>query len=168
MLAKAFDDIVYKDEISWSSIIGSHMQSGIELEAVNLCKEMLAEGIYFTSFSLPLCIAASAKLAAIDLGKQFHPFFVKLGLEGDIFVGSSIVDMYSKCGNVEASQKAFKELEEPNEVSFNAMISGFARQGNAAKAIELISKDGEDGPSPEWGHLFSHFISLQSYGSSRR
>lgn len=137
---KAFDDIVNKDEISWSSIIGSHLQNGFELEAVNLCKEMLAEGIYLTSFSLPLCIAASAKLAAIDLGKQFHSFFVKLGLEGDIFVGSSIVDMYAKCGNVEASQKAFKELQEPNVVSFNTMISGFARQGNAAKAIELYGE----------------------------
>ncbi|RVW85707.1 Pentatricopeptide repeat-containing protein, mitochondrial [Vitis vinifera] len=102
---KAFIDIVHRDAISWSSIIGSYQQNGFELEALSLCKEMLADGVYVTSFSLPLCIAACSELAAIDVGKQFHSSVIKLGFDGDVYVGSSIIDMYAKCGFMEESRK---------------------------------------------------------------
>ncbi|XP_057949211.1 pentatricopeptide repeat-containing protein At2g33680-like [Malania oleifera] len=137
---KAFNDLLYKDEISWSSVIGNYQQNGFELEALRLCKEMLADGIHLTNFSLPSCIAACSGLAAIDAGKQFHSFVIKFGLNKDIYVGSSIIDMYAKCGNLGESKKAFDEQEEPNEVTLNALISGFAQHGKAPEAIEVFKE----------------------------
>ncbi|KAA8532068.1 hypothetical protein F0562_006790 [Nyssa sinensis] len=137
---KAFDDIVHKDEVSWSSIIGCYQKNGFNVEALRLCKEMLADGIHLTSFSLPSCIVACSELAAIDMGQQFHSFIVKFGFNRDVYVGSSIIDMYAKCGNMGDSEKAFEEQPEPNEVTFNALISGFAQHGKASQAIRLFEK----------------------------
>ena len=137
---QAFIDIVHRDEISWSSVIGNYQHNGFELEALSLCKEMLAEGFRLTSFSLPLCIAACSELAAIDVGKQFHSFVFKLSFDGDVYVGSSVIDMYAKCGFMEESKKAFEEQEAPNTATFNALISGFAQHGNALQAIELFKQ----------------------------
>ncbi|KAK3023401.1 hypothetical protein RJ639_042789 [Escallonia herrerae] len=135
---KAFNDIVSKDDVSWSSVIGNYQQNGFVLDALRLCKVMMADGMVLTNFSLPLCIAACAELAVIDLGKQLHSFVFKLGFHKDIYVGSSIIDMYAKCGNIENSQKAFEDLKEPNEVIFNAMISGFSQHGNGFEAIRVF------------------------------
>lgn len=145
---KAFADIVWKDEGSWSSIIGTFQQNGKELEALELCKRMLADGIGFTSYSLPVCIAASSQLPAIDNGKQFHCFIIKSGFSNDVYVGSSIIDMYAKCGNMEDSQNVFFEQLEPNEVICNAMICGYAHHGKAQQAIELFGKMEENCLSP--------------------
>lgn len=135
---KAFIDIAQRDEISWSCIIGNYQQNGFELEALSLCKDMLAQGFYLTSFSFPLCIAACSELADEYVGKQFHAFAIKLGSDRDVYVGSSIIDMYAKCGFMDESQRAFHEQENPNRVTFNALISGFAQHGKALEAIGLF------------------------------
>lgn len=145
---KAFVDIVRKDDSSWSSIIGTCKQNGMELEALELCKEMLADGIDFTSYSLPLCISACSQLSAICEGKQLHVFAIKSGYNRDVYVGSSTIDMYAKCGNIEESEKVFDEQLEPNEVTFNAIISGYAHHGKAQQAIEVLSKLEKNGVTP--------------------
>ncbi|XP_043716357.1 pentatricopeptide repeat-containing protein At4g39530-like [Telopea speciosissima] len=135
---KAFDTMIHKDEATWNSIIGSYVQNGIQLEALKLCKEMLAVGMSLSCFSLPLCITASSALAVMDLGKQFHSSVIKFGFDRDVYVGSSIIDMYAKCGNIEDSIKVFHELHDLNVVIFNALISGFAQHGRALEAIEVF------------------------------
>ncbi|CAI8588474.1 unnamed protein product [Vicia faba] len=141
-LVAAFVDIEWKDDSSWSSIIGTYKQNDMELEALGLCncKEMLNEGVNFTSYSLPLCFSACSQLSAICEGKQLHVLAIKSGYNRDVYVGSSIIDMYAKCGNIEESENVFSEQLEPNEVIFNAMICGYAHHGKAQQAIEVFSK----------------------------
>lgn len=137
---KAFRTMVHRDDISWSSIIGVSEGNGMELEALRLCKEMLAAGIHLSCFSLPSCITACSGLSAMDLGKQFHSFAIKLCFGTDLYVGSSLIDMYAKCGSMENSVQAFDEQQNPNVVTFNALISGFAQHGNADEAIKTFEK----------------------------
>ncbi|CAI8588478.1 unnamed protein product [Vicia faba] len=136
---KAFVDIEWKDDSSRSSIIGTYKQNDMELEALGLCKEMLNEGVNLTSYSLPLCFSACSQLSAICEGKQLHVLAIKSGYNRDVYVGSSIIDMYAKCGNIEESENVFSEQLEPNEVIFNAMICGYAHHGKAQQAIEVFS-----------------------------
>jgi pentatricopeptide repeat protein len=137
---KAFNDMVQKDETTWSSIIGCYQQNGCELEALQLCKQMLADGFHFTSYSLPSCLAACSKLAAIDVGKQFHASAIKFGFHRNVYVGSSILDMYAKCGDNEESSKVFNEEQQSNEVTYNAMIAGLAQHGKALEAIKVFNE----------------------------
>ncbi|KAL4396391.1 hypothetical protein HN51_000928 [Arachis hypogaea] len=145
---KAFLDIVHKDDSSWSSIIGTYKQNEREFEALELCKEMLADGITFTSYSLPLCISACSQLSAIDVGKQFHAFAIKSGYNQDVYVASSIIDMYAKYGNMEDSKKVFVEQQQVNEVIYNAMICGYAHHGKALEAIKVFSMLEKNGLMP--------------------
>ncbi|KAL2348692.1 LOW QUALITY PROTEIN: hypothetical protein Fmac_002692 [Flemingia macrophylla] len=142
---KAFVDIVKKDDGSWSSIIGTYKQNGMESEALELCKEMLADGITFTSYSLPICISACSQLSAIQVGKQLHVFAIKSGYNRDVYVGSSIIDMYAKCGTMGESERV---LVEPNEVIHNAMICGYAHHGKAQEAIKVFEKLEKNGLTP--------------------
>ncbi|VFQ93508.1 unnamed protein product [Cuscuta campestris] len=137
---KAFNDIVHKDEISWSSLIGAYQQNGFGFIALQIFKEMLENGIPPTNFSLPLTFAACGKISAVDIGKQIHSLICKLGFHRDIYVKSSLIDMYAKCGYMEDSEMAFEEQGEPNEVFFNSLISGFAKGGNAVKAVKLFQE----------------------------
>ncbi|BAT99878.1 hypothetical protein LR48_Vigan06g059600 [Vigna angularis] len=145
---KAFIDIVQKDDGSWSSIIGTYKQNGLESEALELCKEMLADGITFTVYSLPLCISACSQLSTIQVGKQLHVFSIKSGYNRHVYVASSIIDMYAKCGTMEESEKVFGEQVKPNEVIYNAVMCGYAHHGKAQEAIEVFNKLEKNGLTP--------------------
>ncbi|CAM6044111.1 unnamed protein product [Sphagnum compactum] len=56
----------------------------------------------------------------------------------DVFVGSSLVDMYSKCGSMEDACKVFNNMPARNVVTWNAMILGHVKCGQGQKALELF------------------------------
>ncbi len=42
-----------------------------------------------------------ANIFAFQEGRHPHAQIIQSGLESNFFVGSSLVDMYAKCGNIE-------------------------------------------------------------------
>ncbi|XP_006833341.2 pentatricopeptide repeat-containing protein At4g39530 [Amborella trichopoda] len=137
---RAFDNMSCRDEISWSSIIASYAQEDDGFEALLLCKQMQIEGFRLTEFSLAPCLMACAILAAMELGRQLHATITKSGFSSQVYVGSSILDMYAKCGSIEDSIVAFHEVQAPNIVTFNALISGYAQNGRAQEAINIFNE----------------------------
>ncbi|XP_077219327.1 pentatricopeptide repeat-containing protein At4g13650-like [Tasmannia lanceolata] len=139
---RAFDNMVHRDEISWNSIIGHYAQNGLELDALRISKEMVVSGFHPSEFTFPSCLVACSGLADMDMGRQFHCSIIKTGFARDVYVGSSVMDMYAKSGNMEDSIKAFEELWVPNIVTFNSLISGFAQHGRADEAIQTFKELG--------------------------
>ncbi len=46
-------------------------------------------------------VNASSGLGALDDGRLVNEQLIQSGCESDVFVGSSLIDMYSKCGSIE-------------------------------------------------------------------
>jgi pentatricopeptide repeat protein len=46
----------------------------------------------------------------VEEGRCAHQQIIQSGLESDVFVGSSLVDMYAKCGSIEDARKVLKEM----------------------------------------------------------
>lgn len=67
-----------------------------------------------------------------------HGLSVKVGYVCDVFVGSSLVDMYAKCGEVGVARKLFDELPDKNVVSWSGMIYGYAQSGDDEEALKLF------------------------------
>ncbi len=49
---------------------------------------------------------------------------IEWGCESDAYVGSSLVDMYSKCGSIEDAWRVFNRMPECNVVAWSAMSFG--------------------------------------------
>lgn len=67
-----------------------------------------------------------------------HCWIVKYGLESDVFVRSSLVDVYAKYGDLESGYQVFKEMETRDLVVWNSIVGGFARIGDGWRAIDLF------------------------------
>ncbi|KAM7275700.1 hypothetical protein ACFE04_017566 [Oxalis oulophora] len=57
--------------------------------------------------------------------EMMQALIFKHGFHSDVYVGTALVDVYAKCGNVEAAVKVFDEMVERNIVTWNSMIVGF-------------------------------------------
>ncbi|KAL8459357.1 hypothetical protein ACS0TY_036734 [Phlomoides rotata] len=88
--------------------------------------------------AIPLVLKACASLPMLTLGKVLHSEIVKLGVERDVMVGTSLIVMYGKCQDIVCSRKVFDHMPERNVVSWNAMIGGYMRNGDTRIASGLF------------------------------
>jgi pentatricopeptide repeat protein len=89
---------------------------------------------------LPSATKSCAILSRCDVGQSVHCLAVKTGYEFDVFVGSSMVDMYAKCGEIGYARKMFDEMPEKNVVSWSGMIYGYSQLGVDEEALRLFKQ----------------------------
>ncbi|XP_062151708.1 pentatricopeptide repeat-containing protein At3g26782, mitochondrial [Alnus glutinosa] len=138
---KVFDGMAEKDTVSWNSMIVMYAQNGLSAEALDVFKGMLKNGdLSCSAVTLSAVLLACAKSGALQMGKCIHDQVIKMGLEENAVMGTSIIDMYSKCGRVEMARKAFDCMKDKNVKSWTAMVAGYGMHGQATEALEVFYK----------------------------
>ncbi|XP_074556797.1 pentatricopeptide repeat-containing protein At2g13600-like isoform X1 [Curcuma longa] len=91
-------------------------------------------------FAVALSSAARAAAARDDLPlvESIHAAAVVNGLHYHVVVATSILDAYSKCGDLSSSRKVFDAMPHRNAVSWNALIAGYTNAGMGISALELF------------------------------
>jgi pentatricopeptide repeat protein len=82
---------------------------------------------------------ACASVGALEDGRHAHEQIIQKGWESDFGVGSSLVDMYAKCGSMEEAWRVFSSMPAHDVVSCTAMIFGHLKHGQVYEALYLIS-----------------------------
>eukprot|EP01018_Ginkgo_biloba_P030859 Gb_11981 [translate_table: standard] len=144
-----FDKLRERDEVSWSGMIGAYAQNGCSEEALKLFYRMKEVGVRMSPFALSSVLRACANIAANEQGKQVHVHTIYTGLDTNVFVGSALVDMYAKCGTIEHARLVFDKLPEPNLVSWNSIIIGYAQHGYGKEVIDLFDQMQHAGMKPD-------------------
>lgn len=116
------------------------------LSVLKLLVEMRHCNFLPSSHTFSGIFAALSILQDSFLGKQAHVLVVKAADNSDVFVNSSLLNMYCKLGLLEDARKLFDEMPEKNSVSWATMISGFASQRLAKQACEVFKLLFEGGP----------------------
>ncbi|XP_057770050.1 pentatricopeptide repeat-containing protein At2g13600 [Salvia miltiorrhiza] len=150
-----FSKMMERNVVSWNALIAGYTQNGDNEEALQLFLLLKRESLWPTHYTFGNLLNACANLADLKLGRQAHSHVLKQGFrfqrgpESDVFVGNSLIDMYMKCGSIEDGSKVFKTMLERDVVSFNAMIVGFAQNGQGGEALELFRQMLEAGEKPD-------------------
>lgn len=140
-LAKAlFDQMPRRNLVSWSSMATGYVQSGRPREALKLFKEMLAAGVRPDGVTMATMLAACSQIGALDMGKWIHAYMGKSNLEFDVVLGTSLVDMYGKCGCIDLALQVFNRMKHKNISSWNAMLCGLAMHGCGDDALALFEE----------------------------
>ncbi|KAK7362645.1 hypothetical protein VNO77_04763 [Canavalia gladiata] len=134
-----FDSIVHKDVVSWNCLINAFSQRHSHSHFVmRLFRRMMAHNTLPNAHTFAGVFTAASNLFDVLAGRQAHAFAVKTACFDDVFVGSSLLNMYCKTGFVSEARKLFDGMPERNTVSWATMISGYASQELADEAIELF------------------------------
>jgi len=85
-----------QNAVTWSSMILGHVKCGQGQKALGLFQQMQQEGVQPDSVTFVGVLQACASRVAIEEGRCVHQDIIQSGLESDVFVGSSLVNMYAK------------------------------------------------------------------------
>ncbi|KAL6952259.1 hypothetical protein U1Q18_046139, partial [Sarracenia purpurea var. burkii] len=135
-----FECMPQKSAVTWSSMIAGYVQNELNEEALVLFHKAQMIGIENNQFTMSSALSACAGLAALIEGKQLHAVIQKSGFDLNIFVASTLIDLYAKCGSIKESYIVFSSIEEKNVVLWNAMISGFSRHARSMEAMISFEK----------------------------
>lgn len=90
-------------------------------------------------YSLSAALRAAAEVAALEQCRIIHGHSVITGFNCNVIVGTALVDGYGKCGVVTEARGVFDELMPSlSVIGWNAMMSGYAQQGDKDLAMELF------------------------------
>ncbi|KAG1364549.1 Pentatricopeptide repeat-containing protein, chloroplastic [Cocos nucifera] len=127
-----------RDVFTYTSLAKGMNQMGLHRRALGLIPRMSGEGVRMDGFSLACFLSAAAGSVAVGSGKQLHCYSVKSGLRSWISVSNGLVDMYGKCGSIDEARRVFMAIQEPNVVSWNALISALASNGRFVEALSAF------------------------------
>ncbi|CAI0625638.1 unnamed protein product [Linum tenue] len=123
------------DVYLWNTMVSAFVRRGHFHEAVDCFHQLLlTSGVRPDFYTFPPVLKACRNL--FD-GMKVHCSILKLGFEWDVFVAASLIHLYSRFGVVECACRLFHNMPYRDSGSWNAMISGYCLNGNAANALEL-------------------------------
>ncbi|CAK9194412.1 unnamed protein product [Sphagnum troendelagicum] len=103
-------------------------------------QQMRQQGVSPNKFTFIQVIKACATLRTLEDGRLVHKQLIQTGYESDLFVGSSLVDMYAKCGSIEDAWRVFNKMPSQNVVTWSSMILGHVKCGQGQKARGLFEQ----------------------------
>ena len=146
---EVLEELPNRNIVSWSALIAGYAQQGQGHEALDCYERMQSEGICANVVTFICVLNACGCAGAIDMGKKIHEEIVIQGLlEKDIVLGNALVDMYAKCSMLVKARQILEELPIRNIISWNALISGYAEQGEGNEALNCFEKMQNEGISP--------------------
>ncbi|KAJ7541880.1 hypothetical protein O6H91_10G080800 [Diphasiastrum complanatum] len=146
---QVFNNIHGRDVVSWNVMIAGYVQHGFGKKALDLYNRMKQEGVQADNVTYIVLLKACGSIAALKQGKQLHSDIIKNGFQSDLMVGSTLVDMYTKCGCIEDARQVFNNMHERNVVSWNVMTAGYAQNGHGKEALDLYEQMKQEGVQPD-------------------
>ncbi|PIA54740.1 hypothetical protein AQUCO_00900962v1 [Aquilegia coerulea] len=143
-----FNEMPERDVVSWNSVVGGLVQSRRINEAISFFHRMQRENVKPNMVTLVSILSACAQVGALDMGRWVHSYIDRSKLGLNVVLGTALVDMYCKCGELESAQHVFDCMPSRDVVTWNAMIMGFSMNGKGKKAMKLFFKMRDENVMP--------------------
>ncbi|KAJ1409584.1 Tetratricopeptide-like helical domain superfamily [Sesbania bispinosa] len=141
---KLFEETPHKTVYLWNALLRNYCSEGKWVETLSLFRQMNASAIsteerpdsYTVSIALKSCVG----LQKLELGRMIHGFLKKEKIDDDMFVGSALIELYSKCGQMNDAVKVFMEYPTPDVVLWTSIVTGYEQTGSPELALAFFSR----------------------------
>ncbi|KAK9062836.1 hypothetical protein SSX86_020026 [Deinandra increscens subsp. villosa] len=141
-------ELLLSDSVSVSSIVSGYIRSNRIEDALQVFSFMIRKHGEVDKYTLTSVLSACADAGLLNLGQLIHTYILKSGHEPDVYVSSSMIDMYAKCGRLQSAWLVFKESKIRNVVLWTAIISCYASHGAGRETVRLFETMVNEGIEP--------------------
>ncbi|KAI4338627.1 hypothetical protein MLD38_023663 [Melastoma candidum] len=134
-----FDHFKKKDASMWTTMVSAYTRARCIDLALECFVQMKAEGLGPTEEAVVCIVSVCSDTTSLESGRWIHAAIEKNGM-GDVVLRTALIDMYSKCGNVEASLRVFREDPRRDTCLWNAIITGLGKHGRGKEALAIFTQ----------------------------
>jgi pentatricopeptide repeat protein len=132
------DGLQNRDLVTWGALISGYAQHGYGSSALEAFVKMQKEGIAPDELVFSSIIKVCRNLGLISQGRLMYEQLCLFGLESEVVVGSTLVDMYAECGNLDEARWIFDSLPQHDVISWDSMISAWLEHDDVYSALEYL------------------------------
>ena len=163
---RVFNAIAEHNQVSWGAMISGLSSNGLYLEAFQKFLDMIAQGFRPNMYTFSSVLKAVGKMRDDSKGGEVHHCVMDYAMESNVVVGTSLIDMYSKCGCLSDARSVFDRNFYKSKVNnpWNAMISGYTQCGYWREALDLFVEMCQNDVRPDlytYGGVFSANAALK-------
>ncbi|XP_015872455.3 putative pentatricopeptide repeat-containing protein At1g69350, mitochondrial [Ziziphus jujuba] len=160
---RIFQDIALRRTASWTAMISCYNQKGCFRKALDVFVEMQESKVEPNSVTLMSIISSCAWLGLLKGGKSVYCFAIKKAVDPDLdLLGPALLELYAECGKLSSCEKILLTTGERNIVSWNMLITFYARKGFLREALGVFAQMQAKGLMPD---SFSLASSLSACGN---
>lgn len=134
----------HRSVFSWTAIISAYAECGNARKALEMYQFMQDDGVEPNEHTFSTLFKACGSIPDLEQGRKLHAKANGKGFASDIFVGSTLVSMYSKCGTILEAENVFTMMSQRDAVAWNAMLLAYVEHGQEDKAIQLYRQMQEE------------------------
>ncbi|XP_058073459.1 pentatricopeptide repeat-containing protein At5g59600-like isoform X1 [Magnolia sinica] len=143
-----FEQMQKPTAFAWNWMISASAFEGDCENAIRLFARMQEAGALANRFTYSCILKACVGLLEIKKGKELHGVINKRGFDSDVSVVNALIDMYCKCGDLEAARRLFDRMPQRDVASWTCMISGYLQRGKLEQSMILFKRMKLEGPEP--------------------
>ncbi|MCO5569439.1 hypothetical protein L7F22_023151 [Adiantum nelumboides] len=149
----AFQQLIHPTVPTWNSLISACLQNGQIEEVLKLYIKIREQGLTPDCQTYVFTLQACGVLAEGDDREgaklEDHLFWVQKiiralhtdahqnGFTSDVFVGTTLLSAYGRCGIIQGAEEIFTTLPDRNLITWNALLSAYTEQGEPGKTLLL-------------------------------
>eukprot|EP00249_Psilotum_nudum_P014832 c25030_g12_i1 orf=2-646(+) len=133
-----FNKMPQRDLVSWNALIDAYVQHDRGREAFQLFRELEMHGFTPDIITFVTILNACQRGVSLAEGRLIHARIVERGFETHVVLGTALVNMYGKWGNVDDARRIFDKMHERNIVSWNTMIAAYSQHGCSKEVLQLF------------------------------
>ncbi|KAJ1686539.1 hypothetical protein LUZ63_017929 [Rhynchospora breviuscula] len=137
---KLFDEISNWDLVSATYVMSAFSRSNFHHDAIHMFSHLLSTDVRPNEFTFSTAIYSGSALCDFNMGKQLHACAMKMGLDSNLFVGSSLLNQYAKLGSIQDARGTFEDIHEPNVVAYTTLIGAYLKNKWICDACYLFER----------------------------
>ncbi|CAK8566361.1 unnamed protein product [Lathyrus sativus] len=122
----------------WNSMLSGYVSNGDYDEALSMISRMHHSGVLFDFHTFSIALKICIYFDNSSLASEVHGLVITSGYELDFVVGSILIDLYSKRGNMDNALRLFERLPDKDVVAWSSLIAGCASFGSDKLAFSLF------------------------------
>lgn len=120
-------------------MIRGYTRAGLHREALKFFGFMSEEkGIDPDTYTFTFALKACAGAMDFEEGLRIHDLIAQMGFESDVYIGTALVEIYCKAGDLISARQVFDKMPVKDIVTWNTMLSGLAQNGCPGEALRLF------------------------------
>jgi len=145
---RVFNNMPSRAVFSWNAMILGHVKCAQGQKALVLFQQMQQQDVQPDSVTFVGVLNACASVVALEEGRCAHKQIIQSGWDTNVFVGTSLVDVYAKCGSMKDAWRVFNKMPSRDVGLWNAILGGCAMHGHGKEALQHFEWIGEEGVQP--------------------
>lgn len=147
---RLFEKSSKRDVTCWNALIKGYVRSGRYMDAIHVFRVMQDEvNVRADEITMLSVVLACAHLGALDMGRWIRAYIDKNRMRFSVSLATALIEMYSKCGDIDEAFSFFNEMPERDVRAWSVMIGGLAVHGFAREALNLYFEMQSVGVEPD-------------------